>query len=96
MGRSSPPFGSVSSIDAEQPVDEGRLGSATHRLDPEPELAFPEHSHHLETLIDRRIGLIDWKPSVGLIKRFSFPWSPSSRLLRYFTCRCWVATFEQG
>ncbi len=24
----------------------------------------------------------------GWIRRFSFPWSPSSRLLRYFTCRC--------
>jgi hypothetical protein len=31
------------------------LGSATHGLDPHPELAFPEHSHHLETL-DRGIG----------------------------------------
>jgi hypothetical protein len=24
---------------------------------------------------------IDWKPSVGLIKRFTFPWSPYRRLL---------------
>jgi hypothetical protein len=55
-------------------VDEGHLGPAAHGLDPQLELAFPEHPHH------------DWKPSMGLIKRFSLPWSFSSRLLRYFTC----------
>jgi hypothetical protein len=44
-----------SGIDAEQPVDEGRLGPAAHGLDPQPELAFLEHPHHLEAL-DRRVG----------------------------------------
>src|SRR6266540_5818789 len=57
MGRTLPTLDSVfrPGIDAEQPVDEGRLGSAAHCLDPEPELALPEHPHHLEAL-DPRIG----------------------------------------
>ncbi len=46
-----------SGIDAEQPVDEGRLGSAAHGLDPQLELALPEHPHHLEPL-DRRVGCL--------------------------------------
>ena len=37
-----------SGIDAEQPVDEGRLGPTTHGLYPKAELPLPEHPHYLE------------------------------------------------
>jgi hypothetical protein len=70
-----------SRIKTEQAVDEARLGSAADRVDPRGELALLEHPHHLEALDHHRPVFIDWKPSVGRIKRFSFPWSPSSRLL---------------
>ena len=39
-------------------------------------------------LIVARAVRIDWKPSVGRIRRLSLLWSPSSRLFRYLTCRC--------
>jgi hypothetical protein len=39
-------------------------------------------------LIVARAVRIDWKPSVGRIRRLSLPWSPSSRLFRYLAYRC--------
>jgi hypothetical protein len=64
---------------AEQAVDEARLRSASHGLDPGPE--WPFLNIRITEALDR--GVIDWKPSVGWIKRFSFPWSHSRRLLQH-------------